>query len=124
MKSCPNPASLSPTRLEELTAVPNDNGDYALFEFTGALPRAKLYSNWQVNTNDQANLKLLGDLNFDPAKTVLVSTPEKNLPALATNENSGSVEFKSYATKHIVLAATNTAPSVLLLNDNLIRSGV
>ncbi len=113
----PKPGIAHPTRLEELTAVPNENGDYALFEFTGALPRAKLYSNWQVNTNDQANLKTLADLNFDPAKTVLVSTPEKNLPALATNENSGTVEFKSYATKHIVLAATNTAPSVLLLND-------
>jgi hypothetical protein len=113
----PKPGIPHPTRLEELTAVPNANGDYALFEFTGALPRVKLYANWQVNTNDQANLKLLGDLNFDPAQTVLVSTPEKNLPALATNENSGSVEFKSYATKHIVLAANATTPSVLLLND-------
>jgi hypothetical protein len=113
----PKPGIPRPTRLEELTAVPNANGDYALFEFTGALPRVKLYANWQVSTNDPANLKLLGDLNFDPAQTVLVSTPENNLPALATNENSGSVEFKSYATKHIVLSANATAPSVLLLND-------
>ena len=113
----PKPGITQPTRLEELTAVPNDNGNYALIEFTGALPRAKLYSNWQVSTNDVANLKLMGDLNFDPAKTVLVSTPEKGLPALATNENSGTVEFKSYQTKHIVFAANATAPSVLLLND-------
>jgi len=104
-------------RLEELTAAPNPTGDYALFEFTGALPRVKLYSNWQVNTNDQANLKTLADLNFDPAKTVLISTPQKNLPAVATNENSGSVEFKSYSPKHIVFAAQAAAPSVLLLND-------
>ena len=113
----PKPGITQPTRLEELTAVPNDNGNYALIEFTGALPRAKLYSNWQVSTNDVANLKLMGDLNFDPAKTVLVSTPENGLPALATNENSGTVEFKSYQTKHIVFAANATAPSVLLLND-------
>ena len=63
-------------RLEELTAVPSEdnvNGKYttfckdlALFEFTGALPRAKLYSNWQVSTNDAATLKLLADKNFDP----------------------------------------------------------
>ena len=104
-------------QLEELTAYPNDNGNYALFEFTGALPRAKLYSNWQVNTNDQAVLKTLADLNFDPAKTVLVSTPQKNLPAVTTNENSGTVEFKSYAPKHLVFAANAAAPSVLLLND-------
>jgi hypothetical protein len=99
------------------TVVTNLNGDYALFDFTGALPRVKLYSNWQVNTNDQANLKLLGDLDFDPAKTVLISTPQKSLPAVATNENSGTVDFQSYEPKHIILTATNTAPSVLLLND-------
>ena len=113
----PKPGILQPSRLEELTAVPNDNGRYALFEFTGTLPRAKLYSNWQVNTNDQTALKALADLSFDPAKTVIVDTPEKNLPDSATNENSGTVEFKSYAPKQIVLAAKATASSVLLLND-------
>jgi len=104
-------------RLEELTAYPNDNGDYALFEFTGTLPRAKLYSNWQVNTNDGANLKTLADPNFDPARTALVSTPQKTLPPAATNENSGSVEIKSYSPKKIILAANAATPSVLLLND-------
>ena len=113
----PKPGITQPTRLEELTAVPADNGNFALFEFTGALPRAKLYSNWQVNTNSQAVLATLADLNFDPAKTVLVSTPSKNLPPVATNENTGTVEYKSYAPKKIILAATATAPSVLLLND-------
>jgi hypothetical protein len=113
----PKPGITQPTQLEELTAVANDNGPYALFEFTGALPRAKLYSNWQVNTNDQAVLNTLADLNFDPAKTVLISTPQKDLPDMATNENSGTVEFKSYSPKQIILAANATAPSVLLLSD-------
>ena len=40
-----------PTQLSQLTAEPATNGTYALFDFTGALPRAKLYSNWQVATN-------------------------------------------------------------------------
>ncbi len=108
---------IQPTSLEELTATPSADGDLALFDFTGALPRAKLYSNWQVNTNDQANLKTLADLNFDPVKTVLISTPENDLPVVATNENSGSVEYKSYASKDIVFDAKAVAPSVLLLND-------
>jgi uncharacterized membrane protein YfhO len=60
---------------------------------------------------------MLADLNFDPAKTVLIDAPQKNLPPAATNENNGAVEFKSYAPKHIVFAATNSAPAVLLLND-------
>jgi hypothetical protein len=112
-------------RLEELTAVPsdsNDNGKYttfckdlALFEFTGALPRAKLYSNWQVSTNDEATLKLLADKNFDPQQTVLVSTP---LPAApAANANSGTVDFKSYKPADIVFDAKSDTASVLLLND-------
>jgi len=113
----PKPGILNPQRLEELTAVPAENGRYALFEFAGALPRAKLYSNWQVSTNDAANLKTLADLNFDPAKTVLVSTPQKDLPSVATNENSGTVEFQSYSPKKIIFTANATTPSILLLND-------
>ena len=113
-------------RLEELTAVPSDdnqNGKYmtfckdlALFEFTGALPRTKLYSHWQVSTNDAATLKLLADKNFDPQQTVLVSTP---LPTAAdsTNENSGTVNFKSYKPADIVFDAKSGMASVLLLND-------
>ena len=127
-------------QLEELTAVPNDNGDYALIEFTGALPRAKLYSNWQVSTNDTATLQTLTNTNFDPQQTVLVSTPLPTAPAAdATNQNIGSVEFKSYAPddpifkgkrnglwkqsgycyapKDIMFDAKTPTPSVLLLND-------
>ncbi|MDR3458559.1 MAG: hypothetical protein P4N60_14000 [Verrucomicrobiae bacterium] len=104
-------------RLEELTAYPNDNGDYALFDFTGALPRVKLYANWQVNTNLETTLTTLADLNFDPAKTVLVATPLPNLPAVSTNENVGTVDFKEYSSKHIVFSANAPTATVLLLND-------
>ena len=101
-----------------MTAVPGDDGAYALFEFTGALPRARLYSNWQISTNDTAVLKRWRVPNFDPQQTVLVSTPLPVAPAVtATNENSGTVEYKSYAPKKIVLDAKADTPSVLLLND-------
>jgi hypothetical protein len=113
----PKPGITQPTRLEEVTATLDDNGPYALFEFTGALPRAKLYSNWQVNTNDTDNLKTLAEQNFDPAKTVLISTPQKDLSETATNEDSGTVEFKSYAPTKIIFEADAASPSVLLLND-------
>jgi hypothetical protein len=113
----PKPGIAQPTKLEELTAAANDNGQYALFEFTGALPRAKLYSTWQVNTNDTAVLSTLADQNFDPQKTVLVDTPQKDLPASSAGENSGTVEFKSYAPKKIIFSANAPAPNILLLND-------
>ncbi len=113
----PKPGITRPTKLEEITAVPDENGAVALFEFTGALPRAKLYANWQVNTNDQAVLDTLVSPAFEPAQTVLVSTPQTVLAAAATNANTGTVEYQSYAPTKIVLAATNSTAAVLLLND-------
>jgi uncharacterized membrane protein YfhO len=101
-----------------MTAVPGNDGACALFEFTGALPRAKLYSNWLISTNDSITLKTLAGVDFDAWKTVLISTPLPVAPVMnATNQNSGTVEFKSYAPKNIVFDAKADAPSVLLLND-------
>jgi len=143
----PKPGIEQATQLAELTAVPNDNGDYALFEFTGALPRAKLYSNWQTGgtdpatleqwvktlqqrvpkemgealtqtaTNDLAVLYTLASANFDPAQTVLISAPLPVSAGAGTNQNSGTVEYTHYEPKDIVLNARADAPSVLLLND-------
>lgn len=113
----PKPGIDNPMWPEQLTAVTNTNGDYALIEFTAALPRAKLYSDWQVNTNNSDTLKTLTAEDFDPQKTVLVSAPMPGAPLASTGDNSGTVDFKSYAPKDIVLSAQATAPSVLLLND-------
>jgi hypothetical protein len=56
--------------------------------------------------------------NFDAWKTVLVSTPLPTTPALgAINQNLGTVEFKSYAPKDIVLSTHADTPTVLLFND-------
>ncbi len=113
----PKPGIYNPTRLEELTAVLDTNGNYALFNFTGALPRAKLYSHWLVSTNDQATLSTLSSAGFDPDKEVLVSTPLPTSPAGATNQNPGTVNFASYAPSHITFNAQVVLPSVLLFND-------
>ncbi|MGN6641854.1 MAG: hypothetical protein ACTHKU_02515, partial [Verrucomicrobiota bacterium] len=141
----PKAGVLRPTRLEELTAEPATNGAYALFEFTGALPRAKLYSSWQVpaknpdavaklksgswNTNDLSFLKNIGTndfltletlaaRDFDPHQTVLLADTA-SVPATtnATNQNSGTVEYTSYAPKDIRLKTKSKTDSVLLLND-------
>ena len=117
----PKPGIATPMRLEELTAAlnPGGSGKYALFEFTGALPRAKLYSNWQVNTNDEAILKTMGSEAFDPTQLVLVAGGK----SLASNTNPapaaqpGTVKYESYAPTRIQLHTESTAASVLLLND-------
>jgi hypothetical protein len=114
----PRPGVAQPSRIEDFTALTKTNGQFAIIEFTGALPRAKLYSNWLSATNDDAALKQLADPAFDPWKQLLVAA---DLPApkseTATNSAPGEVTFKSYAPKKIVLEANAAVPAVLLLND-------
>jgi hypothetical protein len=141
----PKPGVTRPTRYEELTAVVATNGTFAVFEFGGALPRATLFSRWQVVTNDatalrdwveqrrkvlpaewgmalanlsvtdQATLRQLAEPEFDPHQTVLMAEPPP-VPS-ATNSAAGEVRFESYAPKRIVLRARAEQPAVLLLND-------
>jgi hypothetical protein len=94
-----------------------ENGAFALIEFTGALPRAKLYSQWEVNTNTQSTLVRLANPTFDPAKTVMVLDPIASPPELMPNAVPGTVEFTHYEPKHIELKVGASTPSVLLLND-------
>jgi hypothetical protein len=106
-----------PTSFDQMTAVPTEDGPCALYEFTGALPRAKLYTHWQVSPNDEETLKQLASTAFNPAQKVFVAAP---LPAPAPanpNPSAGTVDFTSYAPKQIVLQAKAAAPSLLLLND-------
>ncbi len=112
----PKPSVLNPSKPGDLTTVIKPDGQYALFDFTGALPRARLYTDWQVSTNDNATLERLASPGFDPARTVLVAAP---LPVSAAGgaKQAGAVDFVSYAPKRIVLRAKAAAPSVLLLND-------
>ena len=112
--------------LDAVTAVFNTNGTYAIVEFAGALPRAKLYTHWLVSTNESATLERLGSPDFDPETTVLVHHP--SLPISRATEtisggpntnpgNGGTVEFVSYASKEILLQTRADVGSVLLLND-------
>jgi hypothetical protein len=109
------PGVARPTHYEELTAEVSTNGVYALIEFTGALPRAKLYSHWQVSTNDETTLKELASPTFNPAQSVFVAgtmEPGTNGPA-----DAGTVEFSHYEPKDLQLRADAKAPAILLLND-------
>jgi len=105
-----SPSGVIGARVEE-------NGPFALVEFTGALPRAKLYTQWQVSANEQATLTKLADPAFDPHQVVLVADSVPAPDASATNTATGTVEFASYAPKRVELKANASAPSVLLLND-------
>jgi hypothetical protein len=137
------PGVVTPTEMEQLTLETNANGDCTLIEFAGALPRAKLYTHWETNsiaelknfttnnlsesdqfifsgagTNGFLTLQKLTSPNFNPDQTVLLDAPVPGVaPGSMTGQNSGTVDFKSYEPKHIILSAQASAPSVLLLND-------
>ncbi len=114
----PKPGISQVTKLEELTAVPSTNGPFAMFEFTGALPRAKLYGNWQTLTNGPAALQRLTSPDFDPEQTVLLTEPvSASNPVANTNQNIGTVNYDHYDPNRIVLRAKPAVPAILLVND-------
>lgn len=113
------PSKPEDLRAEQLTAITDPAGQFALFEYAGALPRARLYPQWQVVTNDEATLQQLVSPGFDPGKTVLVADGLAATPSITTtNQSARQVEFLHCEPKLIRLDAEATAPSVLLLNDH------
>ncbi|MBN2505307.1 MAG: YfhO family protein [Verrucomicrobia bacterium] len=102
------------------TIQTNAAGPFALIEFTGALPRAGLYTQWTVATNAQAALNQIASPAFDPAQLVVVSGNVSPPPAPPpTNPPAASVEFvpDQYTPKHVALRTQANAPTVLLLAD-------
>jgi hypothetical protein len=109
-----------PTRLDQFTPALNRDGTFAIYELTGVLPRAKLYSQWQTVASAQSALDQLTSPAFDLEQSVLVTT-DASLPLSATGtsqgQSPGEVTIESYASKKVRLSASPGAPSVLLLND-------
>jgi hypothetical protein len=99
-----------------ITVMTNTTGPFALIEFTGALPRASLYSQWQVVTNDDAALQAVANPSFDPEKSVIVSSTLPT-PSSTNPVSAGTVKFTSYSPKYIQFEAKAEVPSVFLLND-------
>jgi hypothetical protein len=117
------PGASSHARVSDLTAVADPRGAYALFEFTGALPRARVYSHWQPATSDAEALTDLAAPAFDPERSVLVAedipapSADASNPAAGDEGTAQSVEFAHYSPKDIALKTHSPAPGLLLLND-------
>jgi hypothetical protein len=94
-----------------------ENSPFALTEFTGALPRAKLFAQWEVSTNAQATLARLADPNFDPHQTVLLSEAIKSPESTNSAGAVGTTEIVRYTPKKIELQTDAPSASILLLND-------
>ena len=97
-------------------AQTNEMGPFALIEFAGALPRARLYSQWLIETNDAASLALLASPTFNPHESVILNHAIAANSATATGA-VGTVEYASYSSKRIEQRVSAAAPGILLLND-------
>jgi len=94
------------------------DGKFAILEFTGALPRAKLYSQWQISPNDEATLATLVKPEFDPSNTVLLADQAPSeVTEAPVGQNGGNVEIKSYKSTMVEISANPVTAGVLLLND-------
>jgi hypothetical protein len=112
------PGITQPEDQGDMTVETNSDGKVGLFEFTGALPRTKLYANWRT-VDDSNTLHLLASPLFDPQKTVLLATntPVAQAPG-SPDADPGTVKISHYQSKYLTLEADAKTPAVLLLNDH------
>jgi hypothetical protein len=109
---------VTPRTLEDFTVQAKADGPITLFEHVNPLPRAKLFTQWQLSTNTQETLAKLADPSFDPHATVLLSeTLPNTAPPAVSNAAPGTVEITHYEPKRIELKASAAAPSILLVTD-------
>ena len=98
------------------TVQTNATGPFAMIEYTGTLPRAKLYSRWSVMTNNVATLDRLAAPDFAP-ETEVILADEIPAPSLVALPAEGTVEYTSYEPKRFTQRTSSAAASVLLVND-------
>lgn len=112
----PKTAGAASLRIQDFTASLNPNGRYSLFQFGGALPRAALYADWQVSTNDESVLGTLGQTNFDPNLKAYADTAPAAGISPSTNA-PGAVTITKYQPRSVELSADVKNPSLLVLFD-------
>lgn len=107
---------------DDITAVGMTNGSYAIFEYTGALPRVQVFTQWETLDDEQIAARLV-DAQWDPASAVLLShsegEPPPTSPPPAPNLAPGTTEARivQYGPKHVVIEAETSQDGVLLFND-------
>jgi hypothetical protein len=117
----PKPGIEHAVRFEDLTVAPDENGDFALFEFAGALPRAKLFLQWRPVTDADA-LAEIASPQFEAEHSVLVDAAPSSLKspdATSAFDPSAApaVKVLGYTSRDILLEAEPKQTAVLLLND-------
>ncbi len=112
----PNASTATADVVQLLTATRSETGPFAVLEFTGTLPRAKFYTDWQAGLGDAQTLQQLRAPEWDPTRQVLVSeTIAGSSPSPTVGPSEASIT--RYAPKHITVKTRSSAAGILLLND-------
>ncbi|HEY1172658.1 MAG TPA: YfhO family protein [Verrucomicrobiae bacterium] len=115
----------------DVTTAPSDKGPLAIFEFTGALPRAHIYTQWESGmsnsilytnmgavTTNEAALPMIAAPDFDPQMKVLIS---ETIPAPASSPAkegmTNRVSDVNIQSRSVSMKVEVAQDSVLLLND-------
>ncbi|MGZ8900491.1 MAG: YfhO family protein, partial [Limisphaerales bacterium] len=102
--------------IDDLDWARNENGRFAIGEFTGALPRVKLFPSWQIATNDQAVLVQLASPQFDPTAMAFLNGETALTPANSPNF-MGEAKITRYSPKQIEVTVSNNVPVLMVYND-------
>jgi Bacterial membrane protein YfhO len=94
-----------------------DRSDLRVYRLPGALPRAGVVSTQRVVSGDDAQLDAVLDRSFDGRRTVVTGRPLPGLSSAAPAGPAGSARIVTYEPERVVVEATATRPSELVLTD-------
>ena len=106
----------NPTTLDDITAVPNKDGQYAIFENTRALPRVQWFGQWEIQTNNTQALDRLKQESLDPKVTVILSS-SPGTPSSPAGQPKGTANLHQWGPKRAEIETESNAAGVLMLNE-------
>lgn len=105
---------ISPKLTEAGYKIVFEDGNTAILENPGALPRAYFVKNVKTFTNEYDLIKILTDKSFDPGKQALIVS-DKEIKELT---GGGTVEIKSYKQNKIELKTYTSSRAFLIFSDS------
>src|SRR6185503_16183606 len=94
-----------------------DKPDLRVYRLSGALPRAGVVSSQRVVSGDDAQLDAVLDPSFDGRRTVVTPKPLPGLGTSAAPGPAGRAVITDYQPERVVVDATASRPSELVLTD-------
>ena len=93
------------------------SGDVKVYEAMDVLPRAYAVGRTRVIEDDEAALAAMADPAFDPAQTAILARG-REIDEPSSGNAASAVSLISYAPEEVILQASLSAPSYVVLSDS------